>query len=424
MVLHIVQPGDTPESIAERYGVSSERLIYDNQLRGLPYLPAGMAILVLQPSLIHTVAAGETVESIADRYGITEKQLFRNNSFLLNQDFLEVGQSLVIFYQDVRLRPMLVTGYAYPFIDRGLLTEVLLYLGELLIFSYGFTAEGELIPPEIPEDWMIDLAWQMGVRPILVLTPFSEFGVFNNQLVKIVAENPQVQQNLIQNLLERMTEKGYAGVDVDFEYILPEDRVPYARFVENLSAAMRAAGFQTSVALAPKTSAGQPGLLYEGMDYGLLGAAADQVFLMTYEWGFTYGPPMAVAPLDKVREVLNYAVTEIPAEKIVMGIPNYGYDWQLPFVKGVTEARLLGNVEAVRAAAFWGSPIQFDETAMSPFFTYEAEGTLHEVWFEDVRSMDAKVRTAVEYGFLGVGYWNLMRPFRANWLLLNVLVLE
>lgn len=82
MILHIVQPGDTPESIAARYGVSPQRLIYDNQLRGLPYLPAGMAILVLQPSVIHTVTEGETTESIAVQYGITEKQLFRNNPFL------------------------------------------------------------------------------------------------------------------------------------------------------------------------------------------------------------------------------------------------------------------------------------------------------------------------------------------------------
>lgn len=336
MILHIVQPGDTPESIAARYGVSPQRLIYDNQLRGLPYLPAGMAILVLQPSVIHTVTEGETTESIAVQYGITEKQLFRNNPFLLNQEFLQIGQSLVISYQDTKLLSLRVTGYAYPFIDWLLLREVLLYLDELLIFSYGFTSEGELVPPEIPEDWMIELAWQMGVWPILVLTPFSEQGIFNNQLVKLVSENQQVQQNLIQNLLVLMREKGYAGVDVDFEYILPEDRVPYAQFVETLSAAMREAGFQTSVALAPKTSAGQPGLLYEGIDYALLGAAADQVFLMTYEWGYTYGPPMAVAPLDKVRQVLDYAVTEIPREKILMGIPNYGYDWQLP-LSGVSQ---------------------------------------------------------------------------------------
>lgn len=128
---------------------------------------------------------------------------------------------------------------------------------------------------------------------------------------------------------------------------------------------------------------------------------------------------MAVAPIDKVRKVLDYAVTEIPADKIMMGIPNYGYDWTLPFVRGTSAAKLIGNVEAVRIAAEQGAEIQFDETAQSPWFRYEKEGLVHEVWFEDVRSMEVKLRTASDYGFRGVGYWNLMRPFRANWLLLE-----
>lgn len=130
---------------------------------------------------------------------------------------------------------------------------------------------------------------------------------------------------------------------------------------------------------------------------------------------------MAVAPIHKVRQVLDYAVTEIPAEKICMGIPNYAYDWPLPFERDVTRASTIGNVEAVEIADRNGAQIRFDETAMSPFFRYDLNGVEHEVWFEDVRSIDVKLRTAKEYGFIGVGYWNLMRPFRANWLLIDSL---
>lgn len=421
MEIYVVQPGDTAAGIAARYGVSPQRLIYDNQLGELPYLPAGMAVLVLIPSLLHTVAAGETTERIAAAYGLTEKQLYQNNPYLLEQEYLRAGQSLVINYRGQENHDLHVTGYAYPFIEEQILRESLLYLDELLIFSYGFTTTGELIPPQIPENRMISLAWQMGARPILVLTPFSEQGNFNNQLVKIVSEDLAMQQTLIRNLMETVREQGYAGVDVDFEYILPEDREGYAAFVRNLREAMNQEGYQVSVALAPKTSGDQQGLLYEGMDYGLLGASADQVFLMTYEWGYTYGPPMAVAPLNKVRQVLDYAVTEIPRDKILMGIPNYAYDWRLPFERGVSRAELIGNVEAVRRAAVNGAPIQYDETAQSPWYTYEQDGITHEVWFEDVRSIEAKLRTAISYGFRGIGYWNLMRPFRANWLLLHAI---
>ena len=211
---------------------------------------------------------------------------------------------------------------------------------------------------------------------------------------------------------------------MDFEYILPEDKDAYAEFVSALRSRMNMQGYQVSVALAPKTSSGQPGLLYEGMDYEKLGNAADHVFLMTYEWGYTYGPPMAVAPINKVREVLDYAVTEIPREKILMGVPNYGYDWKLPFVRGGSGATLIGNVEAVRIAEDMGVEIQYDETAQSPYFTYLQNGVQHEVWFEDVRSIREKIMTSLSYQFLGFGYWNLMRPFRANWLLVHALVQE
>lgn len=128
---------------------------------------------------------------------------------------------------------------------------------------------------------------------------------------------------------------------------------------------------------------------------------------------------MAVAPLNKVRQVLEYAVTEIPAEKISMGIPNYGYDWPLPFIQGVTRAKTIGNVEAVRIAVNYGAAIQFDETAMSPFFHYiDMSGIRHEVWFEDVRSLQAKFNLIDEFGLRGPGYWQIMQLFRANWLLL------
>lgn len=128
---------------------------------------------------------------------------------------------------------------------------------------------------------------------------------------------------------------------------------------------------------------------------------------------------MAVAPLDKVRQVVAYGVTEIPPQKILMGLPNYGYDWLLPFEKGVTRATSIGNQYAVEIAAKNRASIRFDETAQSPYFEYwDLLGRKHVVWFEDVRSMQAKFQLMDEYSLLGGGYWNLMRPFNQNWGLL------
>ena len=215
-----------------------------------------------------------------------------------------------------------------------------------------------------------------------------------------------------------MQEKGFGGIDLDFEYIPAEDRYLYPEFVELVHRVMSPFGYQVSVALAPKTSSAQEALLYEGIDYSRLGAAADKVLLMTYEWGYTYGPPMAVAPINMVRRVAEYALTQIPAQKIQLGIPNYGYDWPLPYERGVTRARTLGNVEAVQLAIEYGAVIQFDQVAQSPYFHYTKNGIRHEVWFEDVRSYRAKFALVKELGLRGVGYWQLMQLFRAGLLLM------
>lgn len=134
---------------------------------------------------------------------------------------------------------------------------------------------------------------------------------------------------------------------------------------------------------------------------------------------YTYGPPMAVAPINMVRRVVDYAVSAIPREKISLGIPNYGYDWPLPYVRGTTKAESINYHEAIQRAIDFGVEIQFDETAKSPYFRYWQYGILHEVWFEDVRSLKAKYDLIKEYGLTGAGFWQLMSFYRPAWLLME-----
>lgn len=371
MQIYVVQPNDNVDTIAAAYGVSPDTVIYDNQLV-YPYK-------------------------------------------------LAVGQALYLpsGSEEPTKTPLTSNGYAYPYISPWVLGQTLPFLTRLSIFSYGFTFDGELLPPVLDDTWMIRAALGQRTAPILTLTPLGADGQFNNALINSVVRNPQYSQKLTWQLVSVLQEKGYQGVDIDFEYILSEDRDFFTEFVRKTADTLHTYGFTLSVALAPKTSAYQKGLLYEGKDYPALGEIADYVLLMTYEWGFKHGPNMAVAPLNKVRQVVDYAVTEINPQKIHLGIPNYGYDWPLPFVSGRTVARTIGNVEAVQLAIQNGAEIQFDETAQSPFFRYVYDGVEHEVWFEDVRSIRAKFMLVKEYGLGGVGYWQIMRWWRANWLLLE-----
>ena len=370
MEIYIVQPGDSVFRIAREQNVSVESIIYNNQLE-YPYpLVIGQALL------------------LSKGISNTDRRL------------IETG------------------GYAYPYIDRSVLTQTLPYLSKLFVFSYGFTTDGELLPPQVDDSFMIEAARSYGVAPILTLTPLGADGNFSNYLISQIVNSEQKKRRLISDLIGTIQSKNFQGVDIDFEYILLEDRLAFVQFVVDVRNAVNAIGYPVSVALAPKTSDNQKGTLYEGKDYRLLGEAADEVLLMTYEWGYTYGPPMAVAPIDEVRRVVEYAVTRISPEKINLGIPNYGYDWTLPFVQGESKARVIGNVQAVQIAALNGAEILFDERAKSPYFIYYKDGVAHEVWFEDVRSMEAKFTLVQEYGLKGMGYWQIMRLFLANWLLL------
>ena len=417
MTIHIVSAGETAASIAESYGVSPAFLIADNEIPPNGALAVGQTLVIRFPQRVHSVREGESLSSIAAAYGITVRQLWQNNWQLGGGTELYSGQTLVISYLDPPINRGFFNGYAYPFINSRLLNQQLPYLSSLTPFTYGISADGGLLP--LDDDALLSAARQHGTRTVLHLSSYTEEDTFDTQRAGMVLTEPEVQNQLIGELQRMMARKGFAGVDVDFEYLPASLAAPYAAFLSRLRDLFNPQGWFVWAALAPKTSRDQPGLLYEGHDYAAIGAAVNGVLLMTYEWGYTYGPPLAVAPLPQVRAVLDFAMTEIPAEKIFLGIPNYGYDWPLPYQQGVTRARSISSQEAIRLAVQYQVAIQYDETAQAPFFHYtDSSGVIHEVWFEDARSMEAKLRLVTENGLRGAGYWNLMRPFSQTWLTL------
>ena len=416
MDIHVVQPGDTMYRLAQQYGVPMERLIQDNQLEQPAQLVVGQTIVVQYPALTHTVRTGDSLYSIAQMHNTTVAQLLRNNPALQGRDLLFPGQSIVVRY-DVRPSGCLaVNGYAYPYIQRDLLRSILPYLSQLTPFSYRF--EGSRLIP-LQDEALVSAALQSRTAPLLCLANLDAQEQFSSELVHQLLSSEIQQQSLIAELMEAVDRRGYQGIDVDFEYVPAEDARAYARFLTQLRQALRSRRLPLSAALAAKTSANQPGRLYEGIDYHLIAQAVDFALLMTYDWGYLSGPPMAVAPLPQVRKVVEYALTEFSPEQLYLGIPNYGYNWPLPFREG-NRAVSVNNVEAVRLAWNRHAAIRYDETAQAPWLRYvDEQGAEHEVWFEDARSIQAKLNLALEYGLYGVGYWNLDRPFPQNWVVLN-----
>ncbi len=414
-MIYTVKEGDTLYKISREYDIPVTILINDN---GLPDddLIVGEDIVVLPPAVTYTVRDGDTVSSVAERYGTSARSIFRENPALSGSETLYPGQTLVIsrrsgaWYGTIAL-----DGFAYPFIEDTDLRAVLPFLTYLSVFTHGIAADGSLIAPE-GEERLISLAAEYGVTPVMMLTSLAEDGNFSNELVRRILLSDDLSSRLINEAAAKAKSAGYGALDVDFEYI--GDLAPrYVAFLERMKSAL--SPLSLFVSLAPKTSSNMPGILYEGHNYEEIGRVADRTIVMAYEWGYTYGPPMAVAPLDKVEKVVNYAASAITPEKILLGTPNYGYDFALPYVKGESAARSLSNAEARDLALAVGAAIHYDPVSQAPYFNYYDAGREHIVWFENARSVRATGELAAASGLSGISVWNVMKFFPPLYMQLN-----
>lgn len=415
MELHIVKSGDTVHQIARRFFTSADDIISANQLENPDVLSVGQALVIPSRETRRAVSRGDTLYSIARRYGVSLPHLMAANPQITDPRRVYPGQTVVIPADSRQTREIIVNGYVTDATD-STLNAALPYLTFLSPFSYRSDLSGELTPT-----FHLNTALSGGHRTanLLTLTNLKEAGGFSSQIAHAILADQAAQDNFLNNVEALLGQGGWYGVNVDFEYVYQFDRESYNQFLRRLTDRMHRLGYIVVTALAPKLSQDQQGLLYEAHDYAAHGQTVDYVVLMTYEWGYTYGPAMAVAPLSMVRRVLDYATQVIPAGKILMGVPNYGYDWTLPFTQG-SAARSLSGVDAVTLAGRVRAAIQYDQDAQSPFFRYyDGDGRQHEVWFEDARSLRAKYALVDEYGLAGVSFWNLNRLFCANFLVLE-----
>jgi spore germination protein len=419
LIIHVVKPGDSLYSIGRTYGVSASKIASDNELANPNQLVVGQTIVVLEGTRKHTVVRGQSLYNIASIYGVRVSDILAANTQIRNPSAIQPGQVITIPSRTTKLGDIEVNGYAFPNINMEVLRKTLPHLTYLSIFSHEVNPNGTLRP--INDTPLIQAARAAKVAPLLVITNLEAGGGFSSDVARSILRNNANQERLIANVLNTLKSKNYYGLDIDFEYIYPEDREYYNRFLRKVVDRLKPQGYSVTTALAPKTSATQQGILYQGHDYQAHGQLASHVILMTYEWGYTYSPPMAVAPINEVKKVLDYAVTAIPRQKIFMGIPNYGYNWTLPYQQG-TAAKTVTNAGAVDLALREGAAIQYDAKSQAPFFNYYDDNRKqHTVWFEDARSIMVKLRTANDYKLGGVSYWTINRYFPQNWLVLKSL---
>lgn len=264
-------------------------------------------------------------------------------------------------------------------------------------FWYEMQSSASLVSyPGARASAVIDAARSAGVAVIPTIT-----NDFDGARVATMLATSESRRVHVQALLGLVTKSGYDGIDVDYENLAAADRARYSSFITELGAALHSAGKQLTVAVHPKTS--EPGSWSgpQAQDYAAIGAAADRVRVMAYDYHWATSPAGPIAPLGWVEEVATFAASVIPPSKVELGIGLYGYDWV-----GTAGTGLTFDMVMARRAANGAMP-RWSDASSAPWFTYRSKGQDHTVWYEDARSVGLKLAVSDRLGLAGVALWRL-----------------
>lgn len=419
MQIYVVSKGDTLTSIADRFQTTTTALTVFNQLSAPNDLVVGQALVIPITGQFYFVQPGDSLFSIGKKFNISYTQLASINQLPINNS-LPVG--LRLYIPPLPKTNAEFNAYVEPrgtTVSQNLIEsakEAAPHLTYLAPFSFRVNRDGSLKEPNFTP--FLSIAKENNNTLMMVLTN-QENDAFSNELGRILLNNLSIQETFLSNIVQTAQKYNFRDIHFDFEYLRPEDKEAYVTFLKKAKQLFSSYGWLISVALAPKLNAQQKGPWYEAHDYRAIGNVVDFVVIMTYEWGYSGGPAMAVSPIGPVTKVIEYALTEMPASKIMLGQNLYGYDWTLPFVKG-SIAKAVSPQQAIDLARNNKVEILYSENAQAPYFTYtDTNGQKHEVWFEDARSIQKKFDLVKEKNLRGVSYWKLGLSFPQNWLLIS-----
>lgn len=241
-----------------------------------------------------------------------------------------------------------------------------------------------------------------GIRVIPTVANLRN-GEWTTETVQEVLHDPEKRTAHVRNIVDLAVRQGYDGMDVDYESLQAGDREVYSAFLRELGAALGAEGKVLTTSVHPKQSEPGPYEHNKAQNYRAIGKAADQVRVMTYDYHWDTSPPGPVAPVGWVDDVISWTVTQIPAEKVRLGVVLLGYDWVIG-----GNGSTVSYEQATARAREHDASISHVGPGHSPMFSYtDDRGREHEVWFEDARSVRPKLRLVEKYDLGGAFFWRL-----------------
>lgn len=296
--------------------------------------------------------------------------------------------------------------WAYATGDQTLAANVGDGLDEVNLFGYRLNADGTITAYAGVES----ATRQASIRAAGGELIPTLMDVHDTTVLDAVLASSAAKQRTIAGVVDVLDRFGYDGLDVDFEHAKTATRAAFTAFMRDLSAAVRARGKVFSLTI-PGKRADLPS--WAGYDYAALGAVSDRVKLMCYgysgSWSTTPGP---ICPTTWITRVMDYAVTVIPASKLQIGIPFYGYDWPANGARATSVTWASAQAKLARST----SGMRFDATLGETTFDYvDDAGVSHTVWFQDARAIAAKCEMAKRYQCAGISIWALGNESQAFW---------
>ncbi len=402
MEIYVVQYGDKIEAIADRFGISVERLISDNGLINPYSLVVGQALVILYPEKAVTVQQGDTLAKIAYDNGITEMQLIRNNPFLYDREYIYPGDSLVISYHTVR--SLEVNGYTNAYIKPDVLTRSLPYLTYLSVYNYQLSAGESAVISHGDDSAIIQMARQYNVIPLLMISALSPIGEVSIEFVYRVLLDYDLQDKIIDEAVQVLSSKGFSGINILINYITEYNQGLYFNLFTKVSERARSEGYAFMITVSPDFS------VYDNIDYQRLSSLADRIIFLQNIWKKRKQPPAPISNISLIKPFIERVTTLVSPSNISLGKTLIGYDWVVPFVPG-SSAILLSLSSSIVLAYDQGVEIHLDEESQTPYFDYyralAGSAEAHIVWFIDARSMKALDDVILDSNLVGTGIWNI-----------------
>lgn len=420
MIIHVVEPGETIESIASKYNMSIQRLLDDNGLKIQDGLVVGQSIVIAIPELTYTVQDGDSLSEIALKYKVTIMDLLRNNPWLAEREYIFPGDVLVISYS--RTGKITTHGNTFPYVSVNTLKKTLPYLTYLSIINYTATEDGEIIT-HYDDSEVIEFAKAYDVLPLMLVTTLSLRGEANVRTEFELLLNEEIQDKQIENVINILKEKGYFGVNVSFQYVDYNNIPMYERFYSKYVTRLYEEGFYAFETINPNITFTNGEINFERIDYTIVNQLARNIIFFRNKSAFATEPPSPITSIHVVETYLNYLEEFIPTDKIVIGAVTHGTVWELPFYAGISDVNLLSFERVLDLARFHEATIYFNEESQTPFFRYSIDRgekqVEHIVWFIDARTISAWLDLVKEHELLGTAIWNIMIYNPQFWLMIN-----